>query len=140
MGMDLVAHKQSDTPDAPENCFHANWTWWGVLTSLLDRLDADLSECSGSNDGDPVKEETAKQWAQLVQDSLEYLYVVEVESKTRPESRSIHLVPGDGVALLDLLKMEEDLTVTFVGDAPGLRKYLDEFVQFLQTCGGFSQF
>jgi len=140
MGMDLVAHRQSADPDAPENCFHANWTWWGVLTGLLARLDADLSECSGSNDGDPVKEETAQQWARLVQESLEYLYVVDVPSTTRAESSSTHLVPGDGVALLDLLKMEEDLTIHFVGDTPGLRKYLDEFVFFLQSCGGFSQF
>jgi hypothetical protein len=44
MGMDLVAHRQSSDPDAPENCFHANWTWWGVLTGLLARLDADLSD------------------------------------------------------------------------------------------------
>jgi hypothetical protein len=64
MGMDLIPRRKT------LNSYHLNWSGWRFVLQLLEDLDANLSEASGSNDGDYVKAETARNWAQLIENAL----------------------------------------------------------------------
>lgn len=61
MGRNLIPHNPS--PDHPKDKYgwetvHHNWSGWSRLCDLLIRLDIDLSEFRGCNDGDIISEAT----------------------------------------------------------------------------------
>lgn len=63
MGMDLVARSKDVEP------IHFNWTGWGQLGDLLEALGCDLSEMSGSNNGDYIKAATCREWAKALKEA-----------------------------------------------------------------------
>lgn len=74
--MDLFAVNDGVEP------FHANWTLWGMLGDLLTELGCDLSDMSGSNDGERVPGEVAAAWGQTLLNSLDEITVVEYKSSS----------------------------------------------------------
>lgn len=137
--LDPEQEELADESKGP-NGFHANWTWWGVLLSCLDVLGADLTLASGSNDGDEVPHETALAWAELLEPALPNLVFIEVKHEDSSFSRtSAHILPSDGFRLLEYGRVP-DAEMCFLSDKPSLYAYLEEFVLFLRTCGGFAQY
>lgn len=159
MGMDLVALRGATILDddldaledpSPQNGeavvhlgpsgFHANWTWWSVLLGMLDRLGADLTQASGSNDGQVVDEKTAVAWADLVEEAMSRLVLVQLEhDDNNPYLNTIHIVPTQDYDLLELARVPQ-ATISMVSDLENTRAYLEEFILFLRTCGGFAQY
>lgn len=141
MGMDLCALECT----APEGSvasdgFHANWAWWGVLTDMLARLDADLTGVSGSNDGDIVDEAVARSWADLLEKNISSLYLFEVH---RPDDKfqKVHffIAPGHGYDLLEMAKVP-DSKIHMLTDLEDTLSYVKEFIEFCRYCGGFAQY
>lgn len=56
--------------------YHLNWTGWGVILDLLRDCDANLTQASGSNDGDLVDGPTALSWGLLLEAHLDQMIVV----------------------------------------------------------------
>lgn len=74
MGMDLRPINPSpDAPRRPNGDFEwgrYNWAGWGWLLDKLEDWGLDLSEFSGSNDGDAISEETCVKVSKLIAEHL----------------------------------------------------------------------
>jgi hypothetical protein len=141
MGMDLCAIDCSAPEDSlASDGFHANWTWWGVLTDMLDRLDADLTGVSGSNDGDIVEKDVALSWAALLEQNLDSLYLLEV-NMPEDKFRTLHffIAPGHGYDLLEMAKVPNS-KIHMLKDIEDTYTYVKEFIEFCRYCGGFAQY
>ena len=141
MGMDLCAldYSAPEGSNAPDG-FHANWTWWGVLTNMLDRLDANLAGVSGSNDGDVVEKEVALSWADLLEKNIDGLYLLEV-STPDDSYQKLHffITPGRQYDLLEMAKIP-NAKIHMLKDIEDTYTYVKEFIEFCRHCGGFAQY
>lgn len=67
MGMDYTGCRpKSETGRS----LHLNWTGHKYLAYLLDQLECDLTEWSGSNDGARIKAATCRSWAKSIRKAL----------------------------------------------------------------------
>lgn len=158
MGMDLVALAPRD----PGNeTFRANLTGWGVLADLLTELGCDLSELSTTNDGDVVREVTAREWGTAILENLDRIVEVRYADPMFYEGyRSEFKVAG---TTTPVLLSRHELTRTIVSAAMGnepaefpagdevplvvpvleldkSRQWLERVASFFLNSGGFAQF
>jgi hypothetical protein len=147
MGMDLVPIDMREGADEESTHFHANWSGWGVIASMLDSLGADMTGFSGSNDGEVVSREVAESWGVLVEENFDNLYVLEVFDESRPDySRERTLIlPGTGYELITWAQYKGDngelkVTIRRVSDAENLSGFIKHFAKFCRNSGGFAQY
>jgi hypothetical protein len=67
MGMDLIAVEPYPMIKTQA---HYNWTGWNTLRRFLDKHGVDISEFSGSNDGDLISKQTCREVAIVIEDNL----------------------------------------------------------------------
>lgn len=146
MGMDLVGIEPTDRAG---ETWHANWAGWGMVGELLDELGCDTSLMAGTNDGDVVDADTARQWADAVAGALAQGRVGEVTVASDSFA--------GGTRTVFLVAPEVQLAITSGGDVPARTaatfdtgddtmrvlgrddEWLGAFVDFCRTCGGFEQ-
>ncbi len=153
MGMDYVGLNG--------NSFHLNWTGHDWVGSLLDQLGADMTEWSGSNDGDPISERTCLEWAKLIRENLGSVQDLRIQETGYPDGyRTLAILAGEDPLVvasqgyIGLLLSGPDLIGRSFGHEPKPRtrdslkvepmdeenrKWLLEFVEFLESCGGCEQ-
>jgi hypothetical protein len=76
MGMDLKPirpNKNAPRDDHGVIWGRYNWFNWGWLCDKLDEWNVDISEFSGTNDGDRISAKTCKAVAQAIEDNLHTL-------------------------------------------------------------------
>jgi hypothetical protein len=159
MGMDLVpANEHVDG-------FHANWTMWGNIGDLLTELECDLSQMSGSNDGEVVDGPTAKAWGDAILANIDRIQVVmypdrlfeggerpefHVEGTESPVNLSAHqaaqelarqLLQQAGVEMPETGSGDEDAPprVIALSDMPEALQLVRDFAEFCLKSGGFEQ-
>ena len=144
MGMDLVARRSG----AGE--LHLNWQTHSTIGRCLDQLGADLTEWSGSNDGDPVSSATCRAWAALLSAAMAAGRIrVGLIEGPRGVRRSL-VVPGAPVrpgSLAESLDMIDTATGRGAPQDDMSTAELDEagaatvrrFIDFMETCGGCRQ-
>jgi hypothetical protein len=75
MGMDLLPRNRN------VESMHFNWTGWRSLAELLHKLGADVSEMSGSNNGDLISHEKCQSFARILDQALEEKKINTVQIK-----------------------------------------------------------
>jgi hypothetical protein len=147
MGMDLVPFSVKDKTDEENIHFHANWSGWSAIASMLSALDVDMTLFSGSNDGDEVPAEIAESWGRAVEENFDNLYVLNVEELHGPDwarGRTL-ILPGTGY---DLIKWSQyrgengdlDVTIRRMRDCEHLAQFIRHFAKFCRNSGGFAQY
>jgi hypothetical protein len=160
MGMDCIPLNKSVKP------FHANWGGWTFILRALLLAGADLSEASGSNDGQIVSAETAMDWAKRLRELLSrkgplrlrvakypdalyhggYNYVPVVDfTQADVEQRVLNkLQLGWEVSIQEQVSSyawrivpKKDIVVEELSKED--RKFLLKFARFCERSGGFAQ-
>lgn len=147
MGMDLVPLSVKDESDDENMHFHANWSGWSAIASMLDSLGVDMTNFSGSNDGDVVEQETAESWGRAVEENFDNLYVLEVEDPEGPSwarGRTL-ILPGTEYDLItwSMYKGENNqlnVVIRRVKDSENLSGFIKHFAKFCRNSGGFAQY
>jgi hypothetical protein len=129
MGMDLVG-KNGD--------YHLNWTGWRILVELLEQLDCDISELSGSNDGLPIKSKSCKAFAKAIKQALKDNIIV-------PKFVENKMYAGGGYESFAVVKkiikktkqLKKDLNIAAIKEED--RDWLKEIYEFFENCGGCKQ-
>jgi hypothetical protein len=123
MGMDCVAVAPADTTFG---AFHANWSGWRLLTNLLDDLGCDLSQFSGSNDGDVVDGRSATVCGETILANVARLRVVAVNDTMFAGGTREEVVVGgaDGTPLRENVDLCD---------------FIVRFATFCINSGGFAQ-
>ncbi len=127
MGMDLVPLNGGNAQ------FHANWSGWSWLGSMLVQLGCDTSCMSGSNDGEIVTGKDAEAWADAIE--ARFADLCDVEIGTEPVAPMRFCWVDDGSAGVGF----SDATLRRLSDVPDLDAWVREFVVFLRASGGFEQ-
>lgn len=147
MGMDLVPIDASNADDEECQHFHANWSGWGALASMLESLGVDMTHFSGSNDGDIVPEEHAVAWGQAVEENYDNLYVLDVEDPDAPDwaRGRIVILPGTNYDLITWSRFKGDngqlrVKIRRVSDSENLSGFIKHFAKFCRNSGGFAQY
>ena len=117
--------------------FHVNWTGWHYIRGVLYLVDADDSEMAGSNDGDLVDEETAKEWGEVILKILPNLYDFHVPDKSfQGGYRNVPMIAKDVSELMEIA-----LTKSKPYELDKWTKvWLQEFAEFCIKSGGFYQY
>lgn len=68
--------------------YHLNWSGHSTMAAILDQLGADLTEWSGSNDGDRVSAKTCRAWASLLEESVGKVMLLEQDDPSYMEGKS----------------------------------------------------
>jgi hypothetical protein len=147
MGMDLVPIAMKEGADEESAHFHANWSGWSVLASMLDTLGADMSSFSGSNDGEIVPRDVAESWGAVVEENFDNLYVLNIVDDSLSDyakNRTI-ILSGTGYDLITWSQHKGDndeieVTIRRVADAENLCGFIKHFAKFCQNSGGFAQY
>lgn len=144
MGMDLVAISPTSNNYTG---FHMNWTGWSVFANLLDELGCNISELSGSNDGEVVSEATAKQWSLAIDNNIDKIVIVSVKNDTYYGGfQSTYRVLEDTSNVGKISNSELELlngskeNIRLLEDSEDDYNWLKETSAFLRNCGGFAQY
>lgn len=117
--------------------FHVNWTGWHYIRGVLNLVDADDSEMAGSNDGDLVDGEKAKEWGEAILKNLPFLYDLHVPDKSfQGGYRNVPIIAKDVSELVEIALTESKP----YGLDKGTREWLKEFAEFCIKSGGFYQY
>ena len=156
--MDLVALAPRD-PASEE--FHANWTGWGLLADLLVELGCDITEMSVTNEGEVVREVTAREWGLAILENMDRIVEVRYRDEMFQDGfRSEFKVVGSQTpVLLSRLEVTRAIVgVATVSDVMGLppvdevpevravieddraRTWLERAALFFLNSGGFAQY
>jgi hypothetical protein len=142
--------------------FTLNWTGHSYMLTLLTQLNADLSEWSGTNDGETIGEPTGKAWARLIRDNISRVKQIRIPDKGYSDGyRNAPLVEGMTTVeeelttgeTAQLILMENAIAAGFgqervtinpnevkvVELSQGTRDWVLGFARFLDECGGCEQ-
>jgi hypothetical protein len=153
MGMDYVG-KDGST-------FHLNWSGHAYMYSLLSQLGANLTEWSGSNDGEYISSRTCKKWASLLKNNIERIKEIRIPDNSYVGGfQHMPLVEGNDVGdelavgiTGQLLQIENIIARAFgneekkvdpravqVIELPeGTKQWILDFASFLEKCNGCYQ-
>jgi hypothetical protein len=118
--------------------FHANWSGWSFLCTLLDALECNVSELAGSNDGDLVSADNAEAFGREVLAHIDEIHVLHISSDVSTFDRDIPvLARGDTIAEVS---GHYGVEVSCLRDIPDFYEFVERFGRFCLGSGGFRQF
>ena len=145
MGMDYIPRRG----DAAS--FHLNWWGHSEIARVLEQLGADLTEWSGSNDGDYITARTCRQWASTLRAGLAAGVIRQVSVPYRrhgpriiPVVTGVEVEVGSLTHVLNVIYFGVDEVIA-IGQAPTseisaeMAAHINAFADFLDQCGGCRQ-
>ena len=138
MGMDLVPNTNN------VDVFHANWHGWSTLRTLLIQCGADTSSMAGSNDGDAVTGDEAREWSRKLREHVGDIIVLHhIDSSTRAgyrdEIRVADTAPPGGESVVTMMEHQLGASTSPLDEQPDIKDFIDRFITFLAESNGFHQ-